>query len=38
MEIGCDASSNDGVRIDMHNMAMGIERFLVKLSRIPSLV
>lgn len=37
MEIGCDTSSNDGMNIDMHNMAMGLGLSLVTLSGNPSL-
>ena len=37
METGCDASLDDGMSIDMHNMAMGLELSLARLSNNPSL-
>ena len=37
METGCDASLDDGMSIDMHNMARGLELLLARLSKNPSL-
>jgi hypothetical protein len=36
VETGCDAFSNDRMSIDMHNMVMGLEFYLVRLSGNPS--